>query len=823
MLLASAAAKELQRHLSNAVNVDTGKLNLNKLNASLKASKTNIGDLSSSLLKAGGSGQEAFMKLAQSVANADRPLITMGSHLNNFLNTLKNTARWQISSTILHGFMGSLQSAYGYAKDLNQSLNNIRIVTGKGVDEMSQFAVEANNAAKALSTSTTAYTDAALIYYQQGLGDKKVKERTDATIKLANVSRQSAEEVSSQMTAIWNNFEQEGKTAEYYADVVTALGATTASSSSEIAEGLQKFAAVSDTVGLSYEKASAALATIVAETRQSADVVGTAFKTMFARLEGLNLGETLEDGVTLNKYSAALETVGVNILDSNKQLKDMDTILDELGNKWNNIDKSQQVALAQTVAGVRQYTQFISLMDNYDTVLKNQQTAESSEGTLQKQADIYAESWEASQKRVKASLQSIYQALIDDKFFIAMNNGFAEMLDGLNNFIKGIGGLKGVLISLGALFLNYISDKIMPAVENLKISLITMFQSPEKQAKTYEKIMTGIINAAKQNLKLGDESKLTDSMKVQLNYVDKLSMAKNKLMAMDKKLSDSEKLQAEQELNLISLYQEEVQTLADKLTKEKENVTSMMDDINTKGTISNVRQKRQFELDANEGEVQDWEAIRNSYTNEKGEINDLGGYLEAADSYEQAYEKSQQYKESTNELIIKEEQLKEILREKYEEFVKNGDITNENATKQLDLSQVLGKSTEELKIFGDENVSAGQKISKANEYIQELRDIGANTFPGIAEKMKTVINAAQNYNKIMKNLESTDDEKRDAAKKLQEAMQNLSNSFTKVTVNGKEFKRAMNNMGEGDNAKKQNRLINLFISYKKNLQKVRID
>jgi hypothetical protein len=50
--------------------------------------------------------------------------------LTEFKNTLANTARWQISSSILHGFMGAIQSAYGYAQDLNKSLNNIRIVTG---------------------------------------------------------------------------------------------------------------------------------------------------------------------------------------------------------------------------------------------------------------------------------------------------------------------------------------------------------------------------------------------------------------------------------------------------------------------------------------------------------------------------------------------------------------------------------------------------------------------------------------------------------------------------------------------------------------------
>jgi TP901 family phage tail tape measure protein len=81
------------------------------------------------------------------------------------------------------------------------------------------------------------------------------------------------------------------------------LGATTASSTDEIAGGLEKFASLGKTIGLSYEYAAAALATITANTRQSEEVVGTALKTIFARIQGLKLGETLEDGVELNKYS----------------------------------------------------------------------------------------------------------------------------------------------------------------------------------------------------------------------------------------------------------------------------------------------------------------------------------------------------------------------------------------------------------------------------------------------------------------------------------------------------------------------------------------
>jgi TP901 family phage tail tape measure protein len=189
---------------------------------------------------------------------------------------------------------------------------------------MSKFAAEANKAAKALSTTTTEYTNASLIYYQQGLSDADVKTRTDVTIKMANASRQSAEIVSDQLTAIWNNFDDGTRSLEYYADVITALGAATASSSEEISDGLEKFAAVAETVGLSYEYATAALATVTATTRQSADVVGTAFKTLFARLNDLKLGETLDDGTTLGQYTENLAKIGVNIKDTSGQLKDMD-------------------------------------------------------------------------------------------------------------------------------------------------------------------------------------------------------------------------------------------------------------------------------------------------------------------------------------------------------------------------------------------------------------------------------------------------------------------------------------------------------------------
>jgi hypothetical protein len=85
--------------------------------------------------------------------------------------TLANTVKWNIASTAVNSLTRSVEQAWGYVKSLDTSLNNISIVTGKSADEMAKFAVQANNAAKELGKTTTDYTNAALIYAQQGLND----------------------------------------------------------------------------------------------------------------------------------------------------------------------------------------------------------------------------------------------------------------------------------------------------------------------------------------------------------------------------------------------------------------------------------------------------------------------------------------------------------------------------------------------------------------------------------------------------------------------------------------------------------------------------
>lgn len=423
------------------------------------------------------------------------------------------------------------------------------------------------------------------------LSDQEVKSRTDITVKMANAAGESAETVSDQLTAVWNNFYDGSKSLEYYADVMTKLGAATASSTDEIATGLEKFASIAETVGLSYEYAASALATVTDKTRQSADVVGTAFKTIFQRIEGLELGETLEDGTTLNEYSEALAVVGVNIKDANDELKDMDVILNEMAAVWGQLNRDEQVALAQKVAGARQYNQLMSLMNNWDFMEENIATSYGSSGALQEQANIYAESWEAARDRVTAAAEAIYSDLINDEFFIDITNGFEHLLVSLDGFIDGMGGVKTIIVAISSLLLSSFASKIPDAINNLKANFGVLFGSAHQGAQELTKELIAL------NQQVANDYDLSTSSKVALDNATALATMKNKMAEVQDKLNAKEKQQFEQEINILQIMEKEVQALGDEVAQRQASLTKQQEEIALgQGDVRSSREAEEIDL-----------------------------------------------------------------------------------------------------------------------------------------------------------------------------------------------------------------------------------
>ena len=590
------AAQELQMHLEKAVNVNTGKIDLQTLSKSLKQSGSSIEDLSIKLQNLGPEGQQAFMRLANSMAQAEVPALKLNKTLSNFLTTLANTAKWQLSSSIIHGLQGALQSAVGHAKNLNAALTDIQVVTNYGAETMARLAKDASNAAAALNTTTTEYAKAALIFYQQGLSGDAVNERASTVIKLAQVTGQSAEMVSNQMTAIWNNFDNGTKSLEYYADGLAKLGAATAASTSEISEGLEKFAAIAETVGLSYETAAASVATIIDKTKQSADVVGNALKTVFARVESLSFGESLGDGVDLTKYSQALKDVGVNVLTADGSLRDMDDILNSLGSKWQGLGRETQVALAQTVGGVRQYNQVMSLMNNWEDVKENIELASEATGTLSQQQKTWSASYEASLNKLQKAKDDLYNQIINDDALIKLNDIFTQLTKGVSSFIEQMGGIKNVALIVMGLFSSTIFPMISNGFSKLGNTIAIWSGKAEKDMAKMQGKMIGEMDAM-----LQDDS-LSDATKKQITNSQRLLLEKQKLTLASKHMTEAERAEAEIRLKLAENSVIETEAILKKQAAleeaEARATENLVSDPKSRGQVREQMAKTSYEKNA---------------------------------------------------------------------------------------------------------------------------------------------------------------------------------------------------------------------------------
>lgn len=453
-------AIEVQQEMNKAFNPKLGMIDATALKGN-----SIIQNFTKSLGQLGIEGETAAKQIALSLEQTNLRLKQTSSFVTKMGETLFNTIRWQIATKAINSVTGAIQKAYYFTKDLDSSLNDIRIVTNKSAGEMDRFALSAAKAAKELGKTTTDYTNASLIYYQQGLSDSEVKARTNTTLKAASVTGQSASEVSEQLTAVWNGYRITAENTESAVDKLAAVAASTATDLEELSTGMSKVASAANQMGVDLDQLNAQIATIVSVTRQAPESVGTALKTVYARMATIKAGGIdEEDGATLTSYTEKMNQFGINVLDTNGKLRDMGGVIEEIGEKWSSFSREAQIGLAQAMAGTRQYANLTALFENWDMYQSSLKTSQNAEGTLEQQNQIYLESVEASFNQLRAQAEQLYQTLFDPdviKDFVAAITKVVEVIDNLIKSLGGVGTTLGMLASTaGRLFSNQLGTAI---------------------------------------------------------------------------------------------------------------------------------------------------------------------------------------------------------------------------------------------------------------------------------------------------------------------------------------------------------------------------
>lgn len=458
-----SVATEVSNAINKAYNPKINSVNITKFNAELAKSNLTVKQIYDNFNKVGTTGQNAFRNLQTSLLTTNKELKQTHTFLDNIATTLSNTIKWNAASGAVNTLTAKISGAVSYIERLDSSLNDIRIVTGQSADEMDKFAVKANKAAENLGKSTLDYTKAALTYYQQGLSDDEVAARTEVTMKASNVTGQSTDDVAEQLTAVWNGFKVAAADTEEYVDKLAAVGAATASDLEELSSGMAKVASGAASMGVNIDQLTASLATIVSTTRQDASSVGTALKTIYSRIADIKAGAD-DAETTLGNYSGKMAELGFNVLDSEGKMRDLGVVMEEIGNNWKNLSREQQIYLAQTMAGTRQYNNLIALFDNWEEYQSALNVSQKAAGTLQKQQNVYLESTTAHINELNTAWDSLYHSTLDADTINTVTDGLKVLVKLTDNWIQSIGGGKGVLLNLGAIATNVFSKQIASSI-----------------------------------------------------------------------------------------------------------------------------------------------------------------------------------------------------------------------------------------------------------------------------------------------------------------------------------------------------------------------
>ena len=306
---------------------------------------------------------KAAQEYAQSSFNMTKQLEQLQSSTQYFFG-LRN---------MINLFKRGVREAISTIKELDAAMTETAVVTKFDVGDMWAKLPEYTANANALGATVQDMYKSTTLYYQQGLNAEQAMSIASETMKMARIGGLEAAEATDMMTAALRGFNMElnETSAQRINDVYSNLAAKTASNTEELGNAMQRTASIAANAGMSFEGTAAFLAQAIETTREPAENIGTAMKTIIARMQEmkknpLEIGEVEGEEVDYNKIDGALKSIGISIKKANGDFRDNDEVLLDISKKWDSLSQTQQRYIATTIAGSRQQSRFIAMVGDYE-------------------------------------------------------------------------------------------------------------------------------------------------------------------------------------------------------------------------------------------------------------------------------------------------------------------------------------------------------------------------------------------------------------------------------------------------------------------------
>lgn len=379
---------------------------------------------------------------------------------DNLFNSLTSSVKQLVGfGAVLTQVRRGIQLAVSQIQELDSAMNGISVVTNMSTAELWGQINTYMAIAKQYGVTTEGTYQVSQLYYQMGLNTSSVMELTTETLKMAKIANLDYASATDYMTTAMNGFQLSASEAGRIVDVYSELAGIAATDTSELAVAMSKTAAIANSAGMSFEATSAMLTQMIESTREAPEALGTSLKTVIARMQEMKSNPTqlIEvDGETasLNKMDTALSSVGIKLKDASGQFRNLDEVIFELSKIWDTLDRNTQRWIANTAAGSRQQSRFISLLSDSERLQELYTAALDSEDAALVQYSKSLDSMESKLNQLSTSFQQFYMQIFNGETLKAAVEYLTQFVDKLNEIgpvgaIAIVGSLVSAFGSIG--------------------------------------------------------------------------------------------------------------------------------------------------------------------------------------------------------------------------------------------------------------------------------------------------------------------------------------------------------------------------------------
>lgn len=424
----------------------------------------------------------------EAAKGATEELNQMTSSLNKNDKSYKRTILSAFGyGTALRMLKQVCKQAIQTVTELDKSLTTQAMVSGKTRQQTYALLQSYQKLADQCGATTTEVAEVATAYFRQGKSVSDALTMTETAVKAAKVAGISTKESVDYLTTAVNGFQLAAEDAMAVSDKFAALASQAAVSYDELATALSKVASQANLAGMSMDYTLALLTKGIETTRESAESIGTALKTILARMREISdYGATLSDGTNINNVETQLSYVNIKLRESSGELRSTEDVLQELGGKWDSLSSNQQAAIAKALAGTRQQSRLIAMMQDYQRTTELTVISQRSLGATEAQMAEYMSGMEAATNRVTTAYQALVEQLTNSDVIIGIVNGVADVLNAIADFMDNVAAKQGVMIALASILTTILITTINTKLHQKEQNQILQEQELKERKKNLE-------------------------------------------------------------------------------------------------------------------------------------------------------------------------------------------------------------------------------------------------------------------------------------------------------------------------------------------------